>query len=100
MIINEKIQDATYGYLYLCKCGAKFLGSDSYLPKNIFVNIEHVVHSKETEFVIQEEENVMIRSEGKPFSCTCGCNVFHTKMDKVYGKIYQCNACDNEYQDS
>lgn len=40
----------------------------------------------------KENPNILLKIDGKPLRCTCGCNVFHhpgTDAD-----IYQCNSCN------
>lgn len=39
----------------------------------------------------------MIKLDGKPFRCECGCNVFH-RPDRDAPEIYQCNCCDNTFE--
>lgn len=39
----------------------------------------------------------LLKSEGKSFRCSCGCNVFH-KPDRTKLNIYQCNACEACYE--
>lgn len=39
----------------------------------------------------------LLKSEGKSFRCSCGCNVFH-KPDRTKPNIYQCNACEARYE--
>ena len=40
--------------------------------------------------------NFTVKVGGKPFRCSCGCNVFH-KPDETRQHIYQCNACESWY---
>ena len=42
-------------------------------------------------------ENFIVKTEGKSFRCTCGCNVFH-KPDKERPNRYECNACGILYE--
>ena len=47
-------------------------------------------------------ENFVFRtsdSNGAYFRCQCGCNVFH-KPDDTKLELYQCNACDTQYEGS
>ena len=41
-------------------------------------------------------KSVMLKVDGKPFRCQCGCNVMH----RVSGDrdLYQCNACELQYE--
>lgn len=41
-------------------------------------------------------ENFMLKSEGKPFRCKCGCNVFH-RPDPADHSRHKCNACEARY---
>jgi Lar family restriction alleviation protein len=41
-------------------------------------------------------ENFIMSSGGKPFRCSCGCNVFH-KPDNKNLTLYECNSCHTEY---
>jgi hypothetical protein len=40
------------------------------------------------------KRDVIVRIQGKLFSCKCGCNVFHEFSDGSLG----CNACEIEYE--
>lgn len=44
-----------------------------------------------------ELHNFTLKIGGKPFRCACGCNVFH-KPDSTRLDLYQCNACDNQFE--
>lgn len=46
--------------------------------------------------VMEENNNVVVRINGKLFRCQCGCNVFHHPKNKP--DIYACNACDLWYE--
>jgi hypothetical protein len=39
----------------------------------------------------------MLKVDGKPFRCRCGCNVFH-QPDDTQPEIYACNACESWYE--
>jgi hypothetical protein len=45
--------------------------------------------------------NILLKVAGKPFRCSCGCNVFHhpkpDEGEEVDDDIYICNACETEY---
>lgn len=41
-------------------------------------------------------QDTMLKVDGKPFRCECGCNVF-TKVSDVR---YECNACEQLYEGS
>ncbi|HHX6500967.1 TPA: hypothetical protein ACVGJ1_002840 [Pseudomonas aeruginosa] len=41
-------------------------------------------------------ENFMVKVGGKPFRCSCGCNVFH-KPNRDEPEHYKCNSCGTEY---
>jgi hypothetical protein len=41
--------------------------------------------------------NFTLKMEGKPFRCQCGCNVFH-KPNKNKLTLYQCNACETQFE--
>lgn len=43
-----------------------------------------------------ESANYTPRVDGKPFRCSCGCNVFRKPTGKP--DIYVCNACSTHYQ--
>ena len=46
---------------------------------------------------VKVRENFMPTVGGKPFRCSCGCNVFHkANYDR---HIYICNACEVAYTD-
>jgi len=36
--------------------------------------------------------NILLKVAGKPFRCSCGCNVFHHPPNN--SDVYACNACD------
>lgn len=40
-------------------------------------------------------EDTLLRSDGKPFRCHCGCNVFRPVKDdeRPNSLIYECNGC-------
>jgi len=40
-------------------------------------------------------EQYFLKVNGKPFTCECGCNVFH--KNKKTDLIYKCNCCNNQY---
>lgn len=42
---------------------------------------------------VTEENQKMLKVQGKPFKCTCGCNVF-TEYEPLK---YQCNSCQAAY---
>jgi hypothetical protein len=41
--------------------------------------------------------NFILRVGGKPYRCACGCNVFH-KPDREDLGLYQCNACEQQFE--
>jgi hypothetical protein len=41
---------------------------------------------------------VMPIVNGVHFRCPCTCNVFTRSIDPVYGELFTCNACEQEYQ--
>lgn len=41
-------------------------------------------------------QNFTLKLEGKPYRCSCLCNVFH-KPDDTNLSIYKCNACGTEF---
>ncbi len=41
--------------------------------------------------------NVMPKVNGKPFECSCGCNVFH-HQDENCLSMYECNGCGEWYR--
>jgi predicted SprT family Zn-dependent metalloprotease len=41
--------------------------------------------------------NFTLRVGGKPYRCACGCNVFH-KPDREDLGLYQCNACEQQFE--
>ncbi len=44
-------------------------------------------------------ESHFIQIEGKPFTCKCGCNMFHHWPNPPTGKIWDvCNGCDTTYE--
>ncbi len=45
----------------------------------------------------KQNENFIIKINGKRFYCNCRCNVFH-KPHKEIQNIYKCNACGCEYE--
>jgi len=40
--------------------------------------------------------NCLLKVEGKPFRCSCGCNVFHHPTNDA--DLYECNACGTQYE--
>ena len=42
-------------------------------------------------------QNFMLRINGKPYRCDCGCNVFH-KPDRRYLDLYECNGCEQRFE--
>ena len=42
-------------------------------------------------------KNSTLKIAGKPFRCSCGCNVFH-QPDATRPEIYECNACETWYE--
>jgi hypothetical protein len=45
----------------------------------------------------QKKEDHIVRINGKAFYCSCGCNVFHHPDDSD-DNLWQCNACETQYQ--
>ena len=43
-----------------------------------------------------KHESVMVKIGGKTFRCHCGCNVFHHPKDLP--DVYECNACNTQYE--
>ena len=41
--------------------------------------------------------NFTLRISGKPYRCSCGCNVFH-KPDRRNLDLYQCNGCEQRFE--
>lgn len=55
---------------------------------------------KGPEPVLTEEgklHNFMLRISGRPYSCSCRCNVFH-KPDRTNLELYECNACGWQFE--
>ena len=53
--------------------------------------------AKMTDEQIKEHEknpNILLKVDGKPFRCSCGCNVFHHEDDD---SIFICNLCETNY---
>lgn len=42
-------------------------------------------------------ENFLLRIVGKPYRCTCWCNVFH-KPDRDNLNLYECNARERRFE--
>lgn len=55
--------------------------------------VDRPLHQERESMTEQTDLTVMIRIEGKPFRCDCGCNVFRKRA----ATQYSCNACDNWY---
>lgn len=41
--------------------------------------------------------NFLLRVDGNPYRCKCGCNVFH-KPDRKYLDLYECNGCEQRFE--
>lgn len=39
----------------------------------------------------------MVKVGTSYFRCECGCNIFLKGKSKIYGELFKCNACGNEY---
>lgn len=53
---------------------------------------------KRLEWKPPEHNSFLLHTEGKPFRCNCGANVFHKEWDaQEASEVYVCNGCNAAY---